>query len=473
MQFGPKMSCEDPDQAQPKKSYQLASNIQRSEQSELIDEKIVKPLDSSPLTIIARSFIRKLKDAIFIKPLPKNSSTLFKYMTDASYILKEEDKEIFKKIMISMNKFLKRLIISPDNHFRMAWNIVSLVFMSFCFFCIPFEISFDITNHTDKIYSIFAFFIFLFDILLNFITGDFIKGFLVMRPKAICKNYIKGLFLFDILAFIYSVVDLVNHGNQNFDGISYRFLILAKIPTFLYYIKLVLNYLKLEYKYQNFIDILKLLGYSLFLAHLLACFWHLCAELNSQKNWLIFYKIQDETPEIKYIYSLYWVIVTIMTVGYGDITPQNPYEAIFAMITIIFGCGLYAFNLNSIGIILQNSQKKEHKFRDELRIINRFMDRKNIDVKLQRKVQEYLNFLWIEQNLSNNEEESVIINRLNETLREELLLESYGGIFLNSPFFLQNFNEKSLRKLVKIIKEVKFIPGDEIFEVFFKEIYCK
>ena len=58
------------------------------------------------------------------------------------------------------------------------------------------------------------------------------------------------------------------------------------------------------------------------------------------------------------------------------------------------------------------------------------------------------------------------MNHLNETLKEELLLESYGGIFLNNPIFLKNFNEKSLRKLVKIIKEMRFIPGDEIFEVF-------
>lgn len=212
-------------------------------------------------------------------------------------------------------------------------------------------------------------------------------------------------------------------------------------------------------------DILKLLCYSLFLAHVLACLWHLCSKIDNEKNWLLSYNIYYEDIVTKYVYSLYWTIVTIMTVGYGDIIPKNLYEALFASFTIIFGCGLYAFNINSIGIILQNIQKKKTEFRNDLSLINNFMDRKNVDGKLQRKVQEYLNFMWIERTSNNNEEEMRIIKTLNETLKEELLLECYGGIFLNSPVFMKNFSEKSLRKLVKVIKEVKFIPGDDVFEV--------
>ena len=176
-------------------------------------------------------------------------------------------------------------------------------------------------------------------------------------------------------------------------------------------------------------------------------------------------KIQNESNFTKYIYSLYWTIVTIMTVGYGDISAQNEYEALFSIFSIIFGSGLYGFILNSIGVILQNNQKKDQYLRNDLTVINNFMERKNIDIKLQRKIQEYLNFLWNEQNPNNHDDEVNIMNRLNHSLREELLLESYGGIFRSYPVFLKNFSEASLTKLLKTLVEVNLMPGEQIFQV--------
>jgi Ion channel len=73
----------------------------------------------------------------------------------------------------------------------------------------------------------------------------------------------------------------------------------------------------------------------------------------------------------------------MMTVGYGDITPQNSMEVLFATITVVFGCGVYAYNLNAVGILLSELRKEENKFNSSLRIINKFMDKKKIDTELQ------------------------------------------------------------------------------------------
>ena len=73
----------------------------------------------------------------------------------------------------------------------------------------------------------------------------------------------------------------------------------------------------------------------------------------------------------------------MMTVGYGDITPQNSLEILFAVITIVFGCGVYAYNLNAVGILLSEIRREENKYNTNLRTINRFMDKKKIDTELQ------------------------------------------------------------------------------------------
>jgi hypothetical protein len=41
-----------------------------------------------------------------------------------------------------------------------------------------------------------------------------------------------------------------------------------------------------------------------------------------------------------------------MTVGYGDITPKNHNEIAFCTFAVLTGCGIYAYYINKIGIIL-------------------------------------------------------------------------------------------------------------------------
>jgi hypothetical protein len=48
-------------------------------------------------------------------------------------------------------------------------------------------------------------------------------------------------------------------------------------------------------------------------------------------------------------------------------------------------------------------------------------------------------------------------------LKEELLLKAYGTILKRLPMFYANFTEKSLRKMIVLLKEIKFTPGDTIF----------
>ena len=46
-----------------------------------------------------------------------------------------------------------------------------------------------------------------------------------------------------------------------------------------------------------------------------------------------------------------------MTVGYGDITPKNNKEMVLSIVAILLGCGFFAYAVNSIGMIIQESGK--------------------------------------------------------------------------------------------------------------------
>ena len=44
--------------------------------------------------------------------------------------------------------------------------------------------------------------------------------------------------------------------------------------------------------------------------------------------------------------------MTMVTVGYGDITPKNNLELIIANVTMFLACGVFAFSVNSIGVMV-------------------------------------------------------------------------------------------------------------------------
>jgi hypothetical protein len=54
-----------------------------------------------------------------------------------------------------------------------------------------------------------------------------------------------------------------------------------------------------------------------------------------------------EKPIIeKYINSLYFAFITMITVGYGDIHPVNIYEKIYSILMSLISCGVFAFAFN-------------------------------------------------------------------------------------------------------------------------------
>lgn len=54
--------------------------------------------------------------------------------------------------------------------------------------------------------------------------------------------------------------------------------------------------------------------------------------------------------------SLYWVIVTLSTVGYGDITPTNFWAKIVFFYVVLVGLGIFAASLTEIGSYISNKR---------------------------------------------------------------------------------------------------------------------
>ena len=58
--------------------------------------------------------------------------------------------------------------------------------------------------------------------------------------------------------------------------------------------------------------------------------------------------------------------MTMTTVGYGDITPKNYAEFLFANVTMLVVCILFGYTMNRIGMLLTNINLRNAELKFEL-----------------------------------------------------------------------------------------------------------
>lgn len=186
---------------------------------------------------------------------------------------------------------------------------------------------------------------------------------------AIIKNYFKNIFFLDFIALSIFLFGLFEDSST---PVSYRFIkilfyVKKKTLDEIYH-KLMNNFKLLMIIHTSLIDLINLLLFSFFVIHVCACIWYLQSTVQFgediyQLTWLTKMSLEREENYIIYLYSLYWSTVTVMTVGYGDIIPQNKYETLFCTFAIFLGCMVFAYILNSIGMIISDLNKEKSIFK--------------------------------------------------------------------------------------------------------------
>ena len=74
----------------------------------------------------------------------------------------------------------------------------------------------------------------------------------------------------------------------------------------------------------------------------------------------------------KYLFSLYWAIATILTVGYGDISAGNFLERCFSIGWMMIGVAFYTLTIGIITSVLDQIDTRESDLNEKLEIIESF-----------------------------------------------------------------------------------------------------
>lgn len=308
------------------------------------------------------------------------------------------------------------------------------------------------------------------DIILKFFTGYYENGIPVLQKDKIIKNYLQKHLIFDILAFLPVFLTSFRHTALYHEDLEKynkflhlcECLIFCKLFEVFRAIQTLEEILHLNEQSEALFELFKLITKILLFCHILACCWHAVAYYSPYHNNLI-----SEGEELvhanwltRYLFFLYW------TISIEKIEPRNNLELFFGFFALLGSEAVMGIIIEGIHSIIESLTRAGTERRENIKVINRYMRRKNIEYDVQVKVRKYLNFVY-DQHSANAEKEHELIEKLSNTLREEVLIRANGNILKMMPLFRKNFSESTLRKLVFTMNNVSFYPEEIIFQVFF------
>ena len=230
----------------------------------------------------------------------------------------------------------KRFIIYPKDRIAKIWNVIISIVILYVTFFMTFEIAFlDTPPQFFVISEYISTGIFGIDIMINFNRAYLNKKkmFEVSRKK-IAKKYLKTWFFIDLLSFFpFFLFSEFGKFGLSMGLKTLKFLKILNIVRLLRLIKIIKEILYKKFrdpieKHQATVkrNVERLSIHLLLIlitCHLFACIYYAIPLWGQpEKNWIVQRNLQSFEAFDKYLFSMHWMIETMITVGYGE----NPIE---------------------------------------------------------------------------------------------------------------------------------------------------
>ena len=220
----------------------------------------------------------------------------------------------------------------PSDTFVKIWDLCISFILIYVTFVLTFEISFLIESSIFfKISEYITTFLFMLDILYNFnkayLNSD---GKLIVSRSQIACNYIKCWFWIDFIAsFPFFLISSTSQDSLSQGLKTTKILRVMNIVRLFRLAKLIKEFFPKDLENRSKKYFIKFKKNSerlvvhifivLIICHLFACLMYVLPTTFSPNiNWVVDRNLQNHTPMEKYLFSMHWMVETIITVGYGE-----------------------------------------------------------------------------------------------------------------------------------------------------------
>ncbi|KAL9190988.1 hypothetical protein ACHAXT_000694 [Thalassiosira profunda] len=427
--------------------------------------------------------INSVCDKDYVAQLKETAANLAKTTTKANKMFGSGED-------LTPTKGLKRHL-HPTSFFRTVWDFLVLLGLVFYVFSIPLSFMHLVENtpfgETPLLlslgYVVDAFFWIDAVLEFNFFFYVEVSGLVVFDRDHIRRHFKKrhnvarevvGLVPFDLAGAF-------------FGGKFCHFFRLAKLvrlPNIAAHaesVDVLLNALKVDVDLSLY-RVVKLNVVMITVCHWVGCLFYMMASLSTllghEQNW----RLADESNPMfyvshldfggfaAYLRSIYWAIVGMSTVGYGDIVPTNIIETTFATFVILFGGLVLPAVVGGLAAYISGLRMTAKLFRKQVSKVRLYLRRVEVQGAVLDKVSRYYDYHWTHQGGVLEQE---VMDELPPSLQDSV--SSYvNGATIHSLPFLCRCDEATKQVIAAILQPRVFTPGDVIvqegekgFEMYF------
>ncbi|CAD8191328.1 unnamed protein product [Paramecium pentaurelia] len=415
----------------------------------------------------------KLLNGQFFKLLKDNTAD-YNYYLHRGYFTQNKAQSFMIKFDQKVNflqyyrrNYLKRImqfiLFEPDDTIIIVWNIYLLCIVTINVFYVSLRLSFvEIVEMEwqlkDFIFEQLPSYSFLLEIIIKFNTCIYSKGVLIKNRKRLIKRYLKREFLIDLVLIIPFFI------GRQFDFIYLDLVIILKVFQISKLTNSLFNRLELTQQQTTVFELVKLIFFILLCAHFSACIWHKLGVWGDWGNkntvtWLIKEQLYNSMWIDRYVVSFYWSIVTMTTIGYGDIIPVNLTERIFCIIMTLISTATFAYSVNSIGQIFQDMSKQSVQFKTNMNSLNKFLKNQKVSTSLQIKFRRYFEYFWSKP----SQEVIQFQDQIPQQLKDQMIVDINIKLLKQLDLFKQ-FSNSLLNTLCLQFKELQLQPDEYLFK---------